>query len=792
MPTQEPPSGKLADLTKDGTAVASRIADPTHALRICRRFVSDNKERSKRIVKVQGSFDGNAPKNYADLVRAGRKEDSNINFKRLRGLIMEAWAAFFQMVCEVPVSVDGKLDLGDSTQDASLLRGFCEYFHDMMFGWKGFDDTNQLCDLQMLLHGPGLLAWEDPWDWRPKAILATNFYVPNQTNCSLDNCERAMFWTPMTAGDLWRKIENPDHAPGWNIEAVKQAIMDSARTGSTLRNDNWARWQQAFKNGDQYISSEETNTIGAYTLFVQEMDGKISQKIVASKEASTKKVEFLYDSPSRYDGWDQGICVFPYDIGSDGTFHSIKGLGTDGYAFCALLNNIDNSIADLVVSGIKPMWQPTTNSKMEEFKMAKWGGGNFVPNGINPLQIDISRGIVPALEASNRFTQTLSQNTASANPMDLAAPTVEETAKSAMIRAAERAKVSRGLFNRYMRGKDRQYAETWRRAVNPELRSWHPGSKDALKFQEQCKRLCEELGVEWEHTLPAERSPTGKAGKFTVLQCVTNIRANRSLGLGSPALRIEIANEMMDPNFIDRLPEQGQNEVLRMKAGVTTGFHNIDAIIPSLTKHRDPTNDEAVAAQENNAMSILGMEAEVMVVPGQNQVLHLSVHLPSAEKDMAMCQAGEIDPRECQKRLEAKGRHAQEHLAILETNETKQREAKEFSARLAEVASYQDHLDQTIAEQDQAAAKQPQPGEPTPEMVKVQGQLALKAEKEQGTMALKAEKQAFDQALKTQQAQFEQSLKAQEAEFNRRVEALEAVAKTQIQLATKQAAVSEA
>lgn len=772
MAKNPPADGKLADLTDEGKAVPSRGGSASNAQQICERLMRDNKLRADRMQKVQGSFDGNAPKSHAALVKANRANDSNLNFKRVRGHIMNAWTPFFDMVCEVPVCVDGDITVGDSAQSMELMRGFAQYFHEMQFNWRGFDDMSQLCDLQMLLHGPGILAWEDQWNWKPKTILASNFYVPQGTNASLDNCEQVMLWTPMTAGDLWRKINDEKHALGWNIEATKRTIMDSAKQSSSLRECNWSDWQRAFKNGDQYVSSEQTNIIGLYTLFVQEMDGTISRKVIPKQAAAgnrggKKGVEFLFESTENYESWDQCICLFPYDIGSDGTYHSIKGLGTDILPFCSLLDAIDNSVADLVVSSIKPMWQPATNADMSKFKMGRWGGGNFVPNGINPLQIDVSRGIQPALEVSQSFSQTLTANTAAANLQDLAAPTVEETAKGAMIRAAERAKVSKGLHNRYMRGKDRQYAETWRRASNPDLKSYHPGAKEALKFQRRCRRLCEKLGIPWIQTLSAEDSPTGEAGQFTVLQLAENIRANRSLGLGSPAMRIEIVSQLMQN--IDRFDEIGQTEIKRAFVAVMTSFQNVDAIVPSLTTGRDKTNDEAVAAQENNSMSILGMGAEIVVTPAQDHVLHLDVHLPSAEKDVQECQQGLLDPRQCYDRLEAKGRHAHQHLAILETNPTRKREAQEFSARLSQIASYSDHLEQTIAEQDKAEAEQPKPDEITPEMAKVQGNLAIKQEKEQKTMELKANKQQFDQMLKVQQAEFQRALDAQQLAFDQRI-----------------------
>ena len=59
MYNQETPDGKLADLTESGEVVKSRVSDPKHALKICQRFVNDDRLRAARRAKVQGAFDGN-------------------------------------------------------------------------------------------------------------------------------------------------------------------------------------------------------------------------------------------------------------------------------------------------------------------------------------------------------------------------------------------------------------------------------------------------------------------------------------------------------------------------------------------------------------------------------------------------------------------------------------------------------------------------------------------------------------------------------------------------------------
>ncbi len=740
MPTDAAETS-LADFTDAGTPVESRISDPQQAVEIANRFLRDDVIRASRRVKVQGIFDGNAQKSAADMVKAGRANDANLNWREHKGHVINAWTPYFDLRSEVPVCIDGDLEAGDPAQDVALMRGFAEYFHQMLFGWKGFESTTQLCDLQMLLHGVGSKVWEDEWNWKSRTVLASNIYFPDETNVSMDNGEMMMLTTSWTVSQLWKKIKNPNQAKamGWKVEAVKKVIMESPNSQNHMMLAwKWDRWEQALKNGDVYISNTQCKKIELCTLFVEELndESSISQKIIPFYTGGGK-VDFLYERPGKYAGWEQVLCTFPYDIGADGTYHSIKGLGTEIYGYCALLNQVKNSMADVVLSGIKPMWQPTTNAKMSDFKMAKWGGGNYVPNGIAPLQVNMGPGLSSALEVSQEFNRTLSQNTGAYNQADLSAPTVEETAKSAMIRASERSKLTKGAFNRYYRSMDAEYQETWRRATNPKLKPWHPGAKEALAFQERCYRLCDKLGV-----------PRG------TLQKVYNIRANRSLGLGSPAMRIEIANQFMAN--IDRFDEIGQNEILRMFAATMTSYHAVDAIVPELANGRDATNDASFATLENDALMAGG---KALVASGQNHVLHLQTHLPAMEESAQLCMAGQQEPRQCFATMEAIGTHAHEHLAILEGNPTRKQEFDEFSKRLDALAQYQNHLQQNIEEQDAAAEQQPQPGEVTPEMAKVQGQLQLKAEKQAGDHELKIQKQQFAEQMAVQKQQFEQALK---------------------------------
>lgn len=760
--TEQPLDGKLGDVTRDGKVVTQRIGNPRHARDICENLRTKDLERSRRRLAVQGMFDGNAPKSYGELLKAGRGQDANLNWRQHRGVVMNAHTPFFDMRTEVPVCIDGDLQISDPATDSELMRGFAEFFHKMMFGWRGFDNTTQLCDLQMLLHGIGVLCWQNEWDWRPKSILAANIYFPDGCETSLDNCDYVVIYSAMTAGELWRFIDgNPEHTrlAGWNAEAVKASIMDVTETTDQFRNQTWEAMQARFKNGEEQYISSVAKKVNVYHMFVQEMDGTISHHIVprdlppgVGNRDEDEGHAFLYSDKKAGTCWDECVCLFPYDIGSDGTVHSVKGLGTDIYPYCELLNRIKNSLADVVMQGMKPIWSTPTASKLEDYKMVKYGPGYLVPPGLTNVSPNLSNGIGPALEVSQDFTEALSYNTAAGATQDFAAPTVDETAKAASLRHANRAQVTKGMHNRYMRAVSQQYAETWRRAINPKLTTRHPGGKEAVKFQAQCKRLCVKMGIPWEQTFTEETkldSPTGEPGKFTVLECVTNVRANYSIGLGSASHRIEVVSQLMQ--HIDRFDEAGQNWILRAFSSVMMNYTSVDAIVPSLTTGRDNTNDASVAANENNGMTALGAEAEVIVTPDQNHVIHLFTHIPSAQADVKACEEGTVDPHLCLSRLQAKIAHSYEHLDRLMRNPNKQQQAKQFANVLKQLERAAKEIAGVVEEMDAQAAEE-QPPAINPDVLKVQGNLEIKAQKEQQTMAMRAQKQAFDQQLKEQQA----------------------------------------
>ncbi len=735
MPSIDQMPDALADLNASGSPVSSRIGTPDNAVAITNRFLRDNSVRMIRMVKVSGLIGGNAPHSPAAQRSAGRAGDSNLNWREGGGEVKKACAPYYDLTTEVPICVDGDLEYAGDDIDSQLMRGFAENFHDTVFTWDQFDRTEQLRDFEMVLHGIGTQAWEDTLDWRPRTILATDVYVSSEAESDLGNSEIVMITASKTAGYLWSMIKDEKEAAamGWDVEAVKQAIMLSVRGDSIMLQWKWERWQQAFINGDIYITQTQTKMIRVAILYVKEMDGKISQHIVQySNKTGTNK--YLFSSIGKFSDWKECICPFAYDVGLDGTWHSVKGYGTELYPFCELSNRIKNTLADMVLMGIKPIFQPTTGTTAEKFQLFKMGGYNIAPPNLNILPNNIGTSLAPALEFSRSMEQTLMNNTGTYR--ENLSGTVERTAKEVTINSMDQAKLTKSAHNRFYRSKDRQYAEMWRRMTNPNLKSYHPGAKEALEFQDRCYKLCDKMGV-----------------KHEALQMVRNIRATRAIGLGSPAMRMDIANDLMQPTIYDRLLPVGQNNAMRAWLSTRLSHSNIDSFAPSLSQGERVTDDEWAATIENNELDRGG---KVIITPRQDPVVHLNVHVGSMEEDAQAFQQG-ADAVETFHKLEFKGAHSYLHMESLIDNPMKHQQAKAFGERLRVLANLQDQLQQNIEEAQQANPPQQQP---SPEMAKVQGTLQLKSQKQQADLQLKQQKLRDELALKQQQQNADIALKA--------------------------------
>ena len=119
------------------------------------------------------------------------------------------------------------------------------------------------------------------------------------------------------------------------MDEVKRVIQKNVRTDNRNLYNDFEALQQELKNNDIYTGIENPS-VSVLHFWVKEMDGSVSHYICA--EDGPK--DFLYKKVSRYEKAEQAYVMFTYGVGSNGTYHSIRGLGQRIFAHVQTSNRL--------------------------------------------------------------------------------------------------------------------------------------------------------------------------------------------------------------------------------------------------------------------------------------------------------------------------------------------------------------------------------------------------------------------------------------------------------------------
>lgn len=615
----------------------------------------------------------------------------------------------------------------------------------MLFNWDSWDYHIMLRHSEELVHGWGCHLTMDAWDWRPSTKVMRDVLFPDGTTSDLEDLEFFCVRDTVKAHKLYDAIRNPTAASlmGWKVDEVQAAILEAATTkaGHGNRQTTSEEVQQRLKNGDMGFGYNGATSITLNHFFVREYGtrrapGGITHYIIV--EDSQHAMGFLYHRKNRFKDFAEILHFFPFDIGSDGTVHSIRGLGARIFPFCELFNRLKNHMVDnvLINSGIL-LTQQGTGVDMQRLQLTRIGAMNILPAGLTPAQwrpMDLAQGPLPL---ARELQGTMNENTKTYR-QQMADADVQRTATEVAINNADQAKLAKSAHNMEYRSLGKMYREQVRRACNPNITTAHRGGKEAVKFQEACFRR----GVP-------------KAALAHIVEVV----ATRSLGAGSASNRIQVTQALLNMVY-PMVGPQEQNNILSDFVSALAGQNAAARYVPKIDSNSIPTDDDSMATLENESLMRGG---EATVAPNQNHVRHASRHLQRAFSLVEAAQQG-MPPEQVLQAWENIGPHVSMHAAYIAKDVTQKKEFEAIKQKLTELSSMTDKLRQNLQEQQEAqeaeAAMQeatgeleggPAGGAPDP-MIELQGQ------KMNGELQLKAQKQAEDGALKRQTAQHKMTL----------------------------------
>lgn len=711
-----------------------RFKNAEEVREVCRALRSADNIRSGNRTRIQGVIDGNRPYPPSILINNGQGWRANVNYREAEGLVQAQRTPYYDLVTEVSPCVQLSVDYGSGQKAADWAQIIAEEAHRLFFGWKSYDWHVQLRQSEKLTHGWGTHLWLNKYDWRMSTKTMRHVLFPDGTTSDLEDLEYFVVRDPIKAHRLWKSIADKKYARsiGWKVDAVINAIIEAEWVKDKNRKKTPEDIQQMMKNGDMGFGYARAAEMTLNHIFVKELDkadkaGGISHYIVAEDETTN---DYLFVHRNRFACWEEILAFFPYDIGSDGTIHSIRGLGARIFPFCELFNRLKNNMADnvLVNSGIL-LTQQGNGVDMQRLQLTNIGPLRVLPAGVMPAQwrpIDLSNG---PLALSQELKGTMMENTKTYRQYTDDGTSKERTAFEVSVNQGDQARLEKSAHNLEYRGLDAQYQEMLRRACNPNLTEMHPGGKAALDFQARCKKR----GV------PAQ-----------ALQNLIDVRAARAIGAGSAAQRIIVTQQLLNVLYPIAGPVE-KNRIMRDWVSALINTNAADRYVPEISSASVPTDDDAIAVLENNAL-ISGQGA--LVAPGQNHARHAARHLVQAQQMIS----DQIQPAELLQAWNALGPHIAEHLSYLSQDPTAKREFETLKAKYLQLARMADKLQQHVEEQIQSeetmqAALQPAngsngngsespTGDPELDMAyqKMMGDFQLKMTKLMGDMALKKKK----------------------------------------------------
>lgn len=602
-----------------------RIRDVTSLNKVIDRIIRDDEPAAIQRTNVQEMVDGKEPFNQAYLEATGQEGRCNLNFGDGKKRVKLVSAGYYDLTESVPCIALIETDFGKADQlperpDWNSILS--EEFHRLLKEWKQFDSYFQLLVQKFVTHGLGFLYFRDEYDWRWEVAGLDDFKLPRGVGLSEEDCDVAIVLREVPIGKLfsWIKKAKPNDTR-WNKVEVQNAIMRADDPQTVLGPESWEKWQEKMKNNDAYASITSKDTVTVVYAWVKEFSGKVSQFMTLRNKANA---DFLFKRYDAFESVNECFNFFPYEVGTNGTLHSVRGEAHDIYSRVQVLTNLRCQTVDNAKLSGSLLLQPSTETAAEDMAVLFYAGAAYLPPNIDVKNVQLSNpstNILPVLQ-----DMSLGIN-GDVNTRDPRASQQEKTkfeVRNDIVQESVLPTAAMALF------------------YQPWGRHLYQVCKRMIKNEPLFKKRCLERGV------PKE--------VFSAPYCV---RPYRALGFGSPSNRLAALDELMQ--FYGSLDPVGQNNLLRDRFAQRVTYGQVDRYVPRLEAGGRLPVDTEVAELQNLAM---GNGTQCTVAGNDHHIIHLQQHFPSIDQDLTMMESGQGSDGILQG-IRIKAQHIQQHMQLL-------------------------------------------------------------------------------------------------------------------------------
>ena len=618
---------ELDSLDEKGKAVETRLKNVKAALSIFQTLAKADEKSSVNRARIDAMFDGSAPYNQGSLVSSGQPLKTNLNFGEAQRLLDISLSAYVDLYSSLERLVEIKGTMGEKSEIAPAEEIVADELTHLIRSWPEFHSAYLRLCTTFIKHGVSIAYFDTPDDWKFRVGGFHDILIPRQTPASESCIDIAVGRREYLLHELYSFIKNPEAAAkvGWDVEEVKRVIAKNASTkGRDYRSnfDNYEVLQQEMKNNDIYQGIQNPS-VSILHFWVKEMDGSVSHYMAAE---NTPK-DFMYKKVSRYENAEQAYVMFTYGVGSNGTYHSVRGLGQRIFSHIQTSNRLRCQQIDGAMLASAVMIQPENQRSLDELQFTYYGAYAVMSPNVKIVEKaipNLGTAVQPALQD---LTQQLSLNTDTVSTYgpNQSSPYRNQMQVSADIDVTTR--LSGASLNLFYASWTRLLREVVRRVVTTKKRD--AAVKD---FYDRCARR-------------------GVPEEFVKSIDVNRTKAVRSIGNGSHANRMLALRELQ--GISGQFDDVGRRNLTRDIVSTRVGHDLADRYVPADVEKR-PSVDVKIAFFENQQLQA---GQNVPVIANELHGVHLEVHVPALAQLIEALNTGEADPMQVLPMLQAMYQH---------------------------------------------------------------------------------------------------------------------------------------
>jgi len=721
----------LGSLDEKGKPVETRLKDVKSAVGLFATLLKADEKSAVNRARIDSMFDGAAPYSQTQLAASGQGLKTNLNFGEAQRLLDISLSAYVDLYSSLERLVEVKSTTGEKSEQGPKEDVVAEELTNLFRRWPEFHSSYLRLCTQFIKHGVGIAYFDSPDDWKFRVGGFADILIPRQSPASENGIDIAIGRRQYHLHELYHFIKNEKAAKsvGWNVDEVKRVMLDNVKTSgrsyqSGTTYSDYEALQAEIKNNDLYTGIQNP-TVDVLHYWVREMDGSVSHYI----SAETSPKDFLYKKVSRYASPEQAYIFFSYGVGSNGTYHSVRGLGQRIFAHVQTSNRLRCQQIDGAMLGSAVMIQPENQRSLDELQFTFYGAYAVMSPNVRIVEKaipNLGTAVQPALQD---LSQQLALNT---DTISTYGPNQGSPYKNQMQVVADMdvaTRISGSTLNLFYASWTRLMREMVRRVVQAKR------SDSAIK---DFFARCEKRGVD---------------ADFIKKLDVEQTKAVRSIGNGSHANRLVALRELQ--GISGQFDDVGRRNLTRDIVSTRVGHDLADRYVPTQDSER-PTVDTKIAYLENQQLQ---QGQPVPVVSSELHGQHLQLHVPLLQQIIEAIDGGQADPQQVLPALQALYQHISETAQFaagdpaLQATVAQTKQVLQYAEEaINNTMKALEKIQREQAENMQEGAGQPQVSEIDMKLQKAQVDMQIAQQKAELDMAIKQRKFDQEQAIRDAEA----------------------------------------